>query len=166
MKRILIIGCPGSGKSTLSRVLSKKLDLPILHLDRIFHIDNTHQISRDELRVKIQEFVEGHDYFIIDGNYTATLSFRMQYADTIIFLDFPTETCLTNIIERTKPGVIRDDMAPGFDNTIVDPEFVEFVSSFRENRLPRIYNMIKEFNGKVIIIKTYDEMNSFLKSID
>ena len=165
MEKILIIRCPSSGKSTLSKVLAKRLNLPILHLDRVYHIDNTHQISREELKEKIHEFIKENDKFIIDGNYSATLAFRMQFATTIILLDFPTEICLSNIKARTKPGIVRDDIAPGFDNSILEPEFVEFVNSFNETRLPRIYSLIQEFNGNVYIIKSYDEMDSFLNSI-
>ena len=165
MKRILIVGCPGSGKSTLAKWLSKALGYPILHLDYIFHIDNYNQITREELKDKISDFVQQNDCFIIDGNYQGTLAFRMQFADTILFLDFPTETCLENVYSRTKPGIDRDDIAPGFDNSIIDPEFIEYVKNFHTNKLPKLHSALADFEGKIIIFRRYDEIDEFIKKI-
>ncbi len=100
MNKILVIGSPGSGKSTLSKELSKILNIPILHLDCIFHIDNYHNISKDEFLVKIKQFIDENDRFIIDGNYRDTLDFRLKFADTVIFFDIPTNICLENILKR------------------------------------------------------------------
>ena len=65
MKKIMIIGSPGSGKSTLSRKLKEILGIPVLHLDYIYHIDNNNQISREELKSTIKEFVTNNESFII-----------------------------------------------------------------------------------------------------
>lgn len=165
MERILVIGCPGSGKSTLSKLLAKRLNYPLLHLDRIYHIDNFNQITRDELKQKINQFVLSNDKFIIDGNYLGTLDYRMKYADTIILLDFKTDICLENVVRRTKSSKIRDDIAPGFDNSIIDPEFIEYVTNFNKLKLPKIYDVLNDFHGEIIIIKSYEEMDVFLRTI-
>ncbi len=164
MNKILIVGCPGSGKSTLAKTLGKKLNYPILHLDVIFHIDNTQQISRDELKRKIIDFIKKNDNFIIDGNYQGTLEYRMKFADTILFLDFPTEVCLHNVISRTKSNIIRDDIAKGFDNSIIDPDFIEYVTNFSKTKLPKLHSSLANFTGKVIRFRTYQEIETFLDS--
>ena len=151
MKRILIIGCPGSGKSTLAKRISKKLNYPLLHLDRIFHIDNYNQISREELISKILYFIKNNNNFIIDGNYSGTLELRMKYADTILFFNIKTDICLTNVISRIKDGKLRDDIAPGFDNSIYHQEFIDYVKNFNKDKLPHLKKLLSNFNGTIII---------------
>lgn len=36
MKKVIVIGCPGSGKSTFSKALHKITDIPLFHLNMIF----------------------------------------------------------------------------------------------------------------------------------
>ncbi len=164
MKRILIIGSPGSGKSTCSKILSKILNYPILHLDRIFHIDNYNQISREELKVKIKQFIDQNENYIIDGNYTGTLELRTESADTIIYFDIEPKICLKNILDRIKKNKSRDDIAPGFDNSIIDPEFIEYVKKFNVNVQPRIENILNKYTVEIIRIKNYKELEDFYNS--
>lgn len=168
MERILIIGCPGSGKSTLSKQLSKRLNLPILHLDRVFHIDNHHHISKDELTRKIQEFIDKNKRFIIDGNYSnsGTLDLRMEHADTIIFFDIPTNICLKNIMNRMIEQKPRDDIAPGFDNSIYNQDFIDYVKTFKQDKQPYIEECIKKFDGEIMRIKSYKDTEKLIKQLN
>ncbi|XFA98897.1 AAA family ATPase [Candidatus Izemoplasma sp. B36] len=165
MERILIIGCPGSGKSTFAKKLSKKLNYPILHLDRIFHIDNYNQISREELKNKIKSFIKNNKHFIIDGNYHGTLEFRLKYSDTVFYFNIDTKTCLDNVINRCKSGSIRDDIAEGFDNSIIDPEFIEYVKSFNLEKKPIIEDILDDFDGKIIKFYNYKDVENYLEEI-
>lgn len=161
MDRILIIGCPGSGKSTLSKKLNDRLKYPILHLDFVYHIDNENQISKEELRSIIKEFCESNEQFIIDGNYTGTLEYRMQYADTIILYEIDTDICVSNAISRLSEQK-RSDMAPGFDNTKMDDDFLDYIKGFNKNLLPKIEEHLSTFTGKIIRLKSYEEADRFL----
>lgn len=166
MEKILIIGSPGSGKSTLAKHLSKKIHYPVLHLDRIFHIDNTHQRSREELKAKIKQFMDIHDRYIIDGNYGGTLAYRMSYADTVIIMDIPVETCLKNIEKRRLSGEKRFDIASGFDNSIRDDTFVDYVRTFKEAHFPLIMThkaMYPDIN--YYIFSQYQEVEAFLDTL-
>ena len=71
-RKIIVSGCPGSGKSYFSRILSEITSIPVYHIDTIYWLPNWVSISREELRVKINEIME-KDEWIIDGNYNATL---------------------------------------------------------------------------------------------
>lgn len=163
MNRIMIIGCPGSGKSRLSKLLGKQLDIPVLHLDYIYHIDNFHQISREELKTMIESFASSHDRFIIDGNYNATMEWRLQFCDTVILLDIDTEICVKNVLERLNEE-IREDMAPGFDNSIMDDDFLDFVRGFQSEKLPGIKNLLLQHQKNVILLSDYDEIETFLEN--
>ena len=68
VSRISIIGGSGSGKSTLANILSKKLDIPAVHLDAINYKNNWVEIDKTE-RDKIIEEKANEDKWIIDGNY-------------------------------------------------------------------------------------------------
>lgn len=87
MRKVAIIGSGGAGKSTLARKLGEILDIPVYHLDAIFWRPNWEPIERDELIEKTMEIQETDDW-IIDGNYNTTMDFRLQQADTVIFLHF------------------------------------------------------------------------------
>lgn len=161
MKKIMIIGCPGSGKSRLSKLLGKKLNVPVLHLDYIYHIDNFKQISRDELKEMVSVFTSSNDKFIIDGNYNGTMAWRTQFCDTVILLDIETEICVQNVISRMEE-VSRDDMAPDFDNSIMDDNFIEFVRNFKNDKLPEIKALLDSKKITQIILKNYEDIQNFI----
>lgn len=165
MKRILVIGCPGSGKSTLSRDLSALLGYDILHLDYVYHIDNDNQISKTELRGIIKEFVENKPTFIIDGNYTGTLEYRLQYADTVILYEIDAKICVSNAIKRLKEPK-RNDMAPGFDNSKMDDDFLEYIETFNQVITPRIEEILMKYpNINIIRLKNYEQASILLDSM-
>lgn len=165
MNKIILIGCPGSGKSTLSFKLEEILKYPVLHLDKIYHIDNENHITNDELKQLVFEFASKYDKWIIDGNYQRSLEQRMGLCDTIVYLDFPTDVCTKNIVDRSKKEKTKD-MADGFDNSKISTEFVERVKKFNEEQRPLIYEMLKNYkNKKIIILKNYAEVDKFWKSL-
>lgn len=47
MKKIMIIGSPGAGKTTFARALSRRVGIPLYHLDAIWHRPNRTHISRE-----------------------------------------------------------------------------------------------------------------------
>jgi len=114
MKRIMIIGCGGSGKSTLAVRLGESLSLPAYHLDRLYWQPGWKGLPRDEWRA-VQEELCVQPAWILDGNYTSTMDVRFASADTIIFLDLPTLSCLHGAIRRFLlfRGRSRPDMAEG-----------------------------------------------------
>lgn len=166
MNRIMIVGSPGSGKSTLSKKLHQILGYPILHLDKIYHIDNNHQISREELKRLTKDFVDLHDSFIIDGNYGKTMKFRMQFVDTVIILDIDTSICLENIEKRRLSSEKRTDIASGFDNSIQDQTFIQYVKDFKKDKFPQIIELKNQFNHlNYFYLSSYKEIDAFVDSV-
>ena len=90
MKRVLVIGSPGAGKSTFARNLRDKTGLPLYHLDNIWHKPDRTTISREEFDERLAAIL-AKDSWIIDGNYSRTLELRLQYCDTVFLLDYPLE---------------------------------------------------------------------------
>ena len=166
MKKIILIGCPGSGKSTMSFVLEQMLEYPVLHLDKIYHIDNNTHISREELVKQVDSFATNNDRWIIDGNYISTVEQRINLADTIILLDIDTDICVQNAIDRSKKER-GDDMAAGFDNSKLQDGFIDFIKDFKNKSLPKIMALIEKYKNKnIFIFKNYQEINEFLEKIN
>ena len=164
MNKMMIIGSPGSGKSTLSKIVGKKLGYKVLHLDYIYHIDNFKHITRDELKIMIESFVSENDNFIIDGNYGGTMEWRLQFCDTVVLLDIDTEICLKNVISRSMQEN-REDMAPGFDNSVIDKDFLEYVKNFKKDKIPGIKELINSKDINKIILNDDHEVEEFINSL-
>ena len=48
MKKIIVIGCPGAGKTTFAQKLCDKTRLPLFYLDAIWHKPDRTHIPREE----------------------------------------------------------------------------------------------------------------------
>ena len=160
-KKIIVIGSPGGGKSYVSIKMSKIIEVPVYHMDKIYwHEDKTH-ISREELMEKIN-IIMNKEEWIIDGNYISTIEQRINYAETIVYLDFTTEQCVEGV--KSRMGVKREDM-PWVEETL-DEEFLNFVIKFRDETKPRIEKLLEKYKGKnVIRFTTREEIQSFLDGI-
>ena len=161
-KRILVIGCSGAGKSTLSVELAGRLRLPVLHLDALFWNEGWVPTPKPEFRKKLQVELE-KPAWIIDGNFNSTIEMRAQYADLIIFLDFPNWLCLSRIFKRRwmYRGKSRPDMAEGCEEK-VDWEFVKFVWTYPKKKRPGVYEMLERSKAEVLVLKSPREVESWL----
>lgn len=166
MERILIIGCGGAGKSTLARQLGEKLDLPVVHLDKLFWHPGWVESSKEEIDGKI--LIElNKPQWIIDGNYNRTLPKRMQYCDTIIYLDFSRLACLLGVLKRviTTHGKVRPDMGDGCPERF-DLDFLKWVWNFNQEKREKYYRLLNEAEGKqTIVLKNRRMVRRFLKSL-
>ena len=161
MKRVIVIGCPGSGKSTFSRKLRDITGLELYYLDMIFHRPDKTTVSREEFDERLSEILN-KDEWIIDGNYNRTMKMRMDRADTVIFLDYPTDICLSGYYERR--GKAREDM-PWLE-TEDDAEFIDYIKGFRENRRPDIIRLISDIGEKELkIFTSRDAAEAFLQKL-
>lgn len=166
MAKIIIIGCPGSGKSTMTFKLEEKLKFPVLHLDKIYHINNNTHITREELVEKVENFAKSNQNWIIDGNYISTIKQRVELADTIILLNLDTEVCIQNALARSKKDRTAD-MAEGFDNSKIEDKFIKFITNFKTNTLPQIFEILEQYKSekKIIILKNYEEIDNFINNL-
>jgi adenylate kinase family enzyme len=164
MKRIMIIGCGGSGKSTLATQLGRKLSLPVHHLDRLFWLPGWTELPKDEWKSRQEELCDEPEW-ILDGNYGGTMDVRLAAADAIIFLDFPTLTCLLGAFQRFYRfrGRTRPDMTEGCPERLNWP-YLKWIWTYRRDRRQKVLGKLGELAGskKVIILTSRREVNDLL----
>ena len=167
MKRIMIIGRSGAGKSTFARNLYDVINIPVIHLDQHYHLPNWEEPPKEEWEEKVKELVEGEEW-IMDGNYGGTFDIRMRKADTIIYLNYSTLSCLHRVIKRTIKyyGQSRPNMAPGCKERF-NLEFLHYVAVFNMIKGKSISKKLESLSEskKVITLKNDKEVEDFLSNI-
>jgi len=160
MKRVLVIGSPGAGKSTFARKLRERTGLPLYYLDQIWHCSDGSHLSEKEFDDRLDELLK-QERWIIDGNYSRTLVRRLAACDTVFLLDYPTDLCLLGAASRI--GRKREDL-PWIEQEF-DAEFKQHIINFPQKRLPQIYQLLQSIREEkaVIIFKTREEANNYLK---
>ena len=161
MKKVIVIGCPGSGKSTVSRALHNKTGIPLYHLDMMYWNADKTTVEKSVFLERLSVVLE-KDEWIIDGNYGSTMELRMAACDTVIFLDYPLDMCLDGINERR--GKPRSDMP--WIETEEDAEFIEFIKSYNEQQKPKVLELLEKYSDKnIIVFKSREQANGFLLQI-
>ena len=161
LKKVLIIGCPGSGKSTFARQLQKTVNLPLYYLDMLFWNADKTTVTAEEFDEKLDKILK-RDEWIIDGNYSRTMEKRLERCDTVFFFNLPTEVCIEGIKNRV--GTVRPDM-PWVERE-VDGDFLQFVKDFKTNRTGQICEMLDKFpQVKKIVFKNRRESEEFLQKL-
>jgi adenylate kinase family enzyme len=145
MDRIAIIGCGGSGKTTLGRQLADKINAPITHLDGIYY-DSAWNTLPPEKFTAIQQELVAEPRWVIDGNFASTLPIRLQRADTVVFLDIPPIVCLWGILQRRRRYRGGQHTEQGvFDR--IHWGFIRYVLGYRRQMRPKVRALIAEHAG-------------------
>ncbi len=167
MKKVIIIGSGGAGKSTFARRLGAATGIEVFHLDKLYWKPNWTKTPKDEW-AKIVENLLKKDEWIMDGNFGGTMEIRLAACDTAIFLDLPRYLCFYRTFKRWKMywKTNRPDMTEGCNETI-DLNFLQWIWSFPKTKKPKIEEILKRFeNEKTIIrLRTSREVDDFLSKI-
>ena len=163
----MIIGCCGAGKSTLAKELQQRTSLPLIHLDQAYWQPNWTEPDKEEWMAKVEKLASWPRW-IIDGNYSSSMEIRLAKADTIIFLDRSTLTCLGRVLRRIFKyyGRVRPDMPAGCKERL-NWDFLHYVLIFNRTRRPKIMRMIRERpDGKTLIrLRSNRDVRHFMASV-
>ena len=167
MRRVVVLGCSGAGKSTFARRLGAKLSAPVVHLDALFWRPGWVEPSNEDFRAKVAAVVCG-DAWVTDGNYVGrTYDLRLPRADTVIFIDQPRWLCLARVFRRWlfAFGRTRPDMAEGcFENMTWD--FFLWVWNFEHKSKPRILAEAGKYPAPITVLRGDQDLERFLAEVD
>ncbi|SFQ21412.1 Adenylate kinase [Lachnospiraceae bacterium XBB1006] len=163
MNRVMVIGCPGGGKSTFSRALHEITGIPLVHLDMLnWNADKT-TVGKPVFRQRLADEIK-KERWIIDGNYGSTIEMRLKVCDTVFFLDYSVDVCLKGALDRR--GKERTDLPWVEDVNEEDSEFLEFIKNYNEQSKPQVIALLEKYADKEIhIFKHREEAEAFLKEI-
>lgn len=164
---ILIIGCAGSGKTTLAKQLSKIYNIPAIHLDLYYWKENWVASTKQEMQQIVDQLLESSQNWIMDGNYTSTIDQRINYATDIIFLDFSRISCMWSVLKRRirYHNKVRDDMPEGCVEKI-DKEFLRWIWNFKKIQRPKLLKALDNATHcTVTILKSRKEVLTYVEHV-
>ena len=163
MKKVIVIGCPGSGKSTFSRQLHNITGIPLYHLDMMYWNADRTIVDKTVFRERLADALQ-QEKWIIDGNYGSTMEMRMQACDTVIFLDYPLAVCMEGV--RSRRGKARTDMPWVEAEDEEDAEFLGFIKSYNSESRPKVLELLEKYKDKnVVIFKNREDAEEFLERL-
>ena len=167
MKKVLVVGSGGSGKSTFATRLGELLHLEVIHLDKIYWHPGWIETPKAEW-LNIVDGLLDQDSWIMDGNYSGSLERRLEVCDTVIFLDMPRSLCVWRTLKR---AVIyrkrkRPDMASGCDERL-DSKFIRWVWNYSKRTRPKVVARLAahEAGKKIVTLRSRYEVEEYLAQI-
>jgi adenylate kinase family enzyme len=165
-ERVLVLGCSGGGKSTLSKRLSGVLGLPFVSMDRDFYwLPGWVKRDREETRQLIAEAVS-RDRWLMDGTGASSFDLRMPRTDFVVWVRMPRWLCLWGVFSRCirHLGRTRPEMALGCRERLPDRTFLSFIWHFEKQTSPRIVDGLRRFSpdSPVLVLNSRGEMRGLL----
>lgn len=165
MERVLIVGSPGAGKSTLAAEVARRTGLPLIHLDQHYWQPGWVEPEKSQWSETVRRLIAG-PLWVMDGNYGGTMPARLARADTVILLDLPSWLCVTRILLRALwlRGTVRADMAPECPERITW-EFLAYTARFRRGSGRSVEARLAGFAGTLIRLRSPAQVRRFLASL-
>jgi adenylate kinase family enzyme len=167
MRKVLVIGSGGAGKSTFARRLGELLDIEVIHLDALYWHAGWVETPKPEWAKRVAELVK-RDAWIMDGNYSGTFDIRLKACDAVVFLDMPRLVCLWRVLKRylIYRKRSRPDMAAGCPEDL-NPEFLLWIWNYPERTRPKIVAWMRENAGskKVVWLRSPAEAQKYLDDV-
>ena len=167
MKKVLVIGSGGAGKTTLALRVGEITGLPVIHLDRLYWGPGWTVPDREAWLRRLENAMSADDW-ILDGHYSATLDIRLAQADTILLLDFPPHVCVLRTVKRylKHRGSTRPDMAPGCEERLT-LGFLHWIWTFRGRRCDRLRRMVGKRAGdaEVIVFQSQRQIDRYVEKL-
>jgi adenylate kinase family enzyme len=152
--RILVVGCSGGGKSTLSQKIATRFGLPYVSIDRdVLWLPGWVQRDKLEQRSIVAEKILS-ERWIMDGTNPSSFDIRLPRTDVVIWVRMPRLLCIWGAISRWFKwiGRTRPEMAPGCPEK-VEWQFLKFIWTFEEKFAPRIMTGLAQHGPEVPVLQ-------------
>jgi adenylate kinase family enzyme len=165
MRRVLVIGPGGAGKSTLARQLGELLKIEVLHLDKFYWQPGWIETPKGEWLKTVEDLMK-RDAWIMDGNYSGTLDVRVEACDTVIFMDLARTLCLRRVLQRALMyrNKSRPDMTEGCRERLT-LEFILWIWNYARRTRPKIVRMLESKVGekkRIVWLRSQADVKRFL----
>lgn len=162
LDRVIVIGCSGGGKTTLSRKLAEAFNLEYLSLDRdVRWLSGWKEREQSEQRAIIAQLVE-RDRWVFDGSGASTFDLRLPRADIILWVGVPRYVALIGLTRRVIKnfGRVRPYMSAGCPEKFPDREFLSYIWNFEKSYAPRFVKNIDLYGPNVptVVLRSHQEM--------
>lgn len=160
MQRILVIGSPGAGKSTLASRLAGRLNLPLIHLDREYFGPGWTMPSKDEWRERVKALA-ARPAWVMDGNYASTFDLRVPRATAVVWLDLPRWRCALSVLWRVARNYRRSrpDLGSAGPERF-DWSFMRWIWSYPEKMRPKTMRMLEGLRAdqRVFVLRSRSDI--------
>ncbi len=164
MKKIMVIGSGGAGKSTFAVKLGQMLNIEVIHLDSLYWQPGWVKLANDAWDATLAALL-AREAWIMDGNYTRTLALRLAACDTVIFLDLARTVCLWRILRRRLRywHGVRPDMGAGCEERVT-LEFARWVWDYPRRVRPKVLALLRahEQSKRIIRLSSQAAVEKFL----
>ena len=161
--KILIIGIVASGKTTLAKKLSSKLNITHYEIDNIVHDDLNKRKRTPEEQKEIIEQIDKQTDWIIEGTLRKNLYYLLDMADQIIYLDIPLQTRKIRIFTRfikQKLGLEKCNYKPTIKML---KQMYKWTSDYEKERKER-ESQLKKYGNKLIEVRSAKEWEECIQN--
>ena len=167
MKRVMVIGCGGAGKTTFARNLHSITGIKLIHLDQHYWQADWVETNSADWEKKVEQ-LSAEEEWIIDGNYGGTMDIRLSKADTVIFINRSKWLCIYRVLYRfiKNVGRSREDMAEGCPERFTW-DFIKYIYHYNNTRRPQILAKLNSLvaGQEIVVLNNSLEIKQYLLSI-
>lgn len=171
MRRVVVLGPGGAGKSTLAREIGRRTGLPVVHLDLIFWREGWTRAPAEEVARDFRSATAGARW-IVDGNFLGDERIgedeRFDRADTVVFLDLPRRTCVWRVLRRLARTRRRrrPDLPEGCSEGF-DFDLLRWIWRYRRTDRPQVLALLSGLDQQVDVrhLRSSSDVEKFISTL-
>lgn len=166
-KKIIIIGNGGSGKSTLGEKLSKNLNIPVYHLDRLTFKTGWVSVNEIEFTENLKYILSNEKWIVEGWSYNSTIPMRLEAAELIIYLEFNVWLCYWYALKRHIQYTFKQNPYDPPNSNIWKKTIRMMKAMWMVHKIyePQLRKLLKEFSEskKIVRARTRKELKGLIK---